>query len=148
MKLTTLMVPFGIMTLLTGFGKHAAPAENGPAKGSTKTITVDIEYYSGNIEGSSSVATWPIAKFAVEQNAISYRVKEIKTGKTYSWENGEETQAAYHVFPASQDIKDGMYYIALGRTWSAESAIANPAWKANYINNYAEENEVEITFYY
>ena len=148
MKLTSFLIPFTIMTLLTGFGRQQVSNDERPAPGSAKVFTTEIAYYSGNIEGSSSAATWPVAKFAADKNAAGYSVKEIKTGRIYSWKNGEQPQCAYHVFPGTADIKNGVYYIGLGRTWSAESETANPEWEASYSNDYGADNMVEITFYY
>ena len=148
MKWLSTLLPLSIMTLLTGFGKPAAENNNRPAAGSVKIVTLKIDYYSGNIEGSKTVATWPVAKFAEDKNAIRYSVKEIKTGKIYSWDAGEQTQAAYHVFPAATDIKNGTYYIGLGRTWSAEAGMANPQWTRGYMSSYGDDDKVEITIYY
>ncbi|MBC7933887.1 MAG: hypothetical protein H7Y86_00815 [Rhizobacter sp.] len=148
MKLTSFLIPFTIMTLLTGFGRQPASNENRPAQSSVKIITTEIAYHSGTIEGSSNVATWPVAKFAADENAVQYSVKEMKTGRVYTWKQNELPQCAYHVFPGKQDIKDGEYYIGLGRTWSAATSIARPEWAASYSENYGADNKVEITFYY
>ena len=148
MKWLSTLLPLSIITLLTGFGKPATEDDSRPVAGSVKVITATIEYYSGNIEGSNSVATWPIAKFATDEYAVKYSVKELKTGKIYSWNAGDQTQSAYHVFPSGRDIKNGVYYIGLGRTWGAEADTPNPDWITAYNSSYGEDNKVEITIYY
>ena len=148
MKILSYLLPLTIMTLLTGFGRQTANPAKLPMPGTSRTIVVPVEYYSGVIEGSGAVATWPVAKFAADPAATAYSVKELKSGKTYSWNYDEKTVCAYHVFPSSNDIKDGNYYVGLGRTWSGEATVADIAWKVNYDNLYGQENQLEITFYY
>lgn len=148
MKLISYLLPFTIMTLLTGFGRQTAGTSDRPAEGTSRTITTRVSYYSGKIEGSQATATWPVAKFAADEFAISYSVKEMKSGKIFSWQTGDNAQCAYHVFPSSGDIKNGSYYIGLGRTWSAEASSIDPAWENNYRSSYGEEDIIEVTFYY
>lgn len=119
------------------------------AAGTSRVFVQDLAYLSGQIEQSTGQATWPVAIVPVDRQAVKYSVKLLKTGKTYEWEPGQATQSEYHVYPASNDIKDGKYYVGLGRTWCSGCSSVNPAWEQNYRNNvFAASNKVEITVYY
>lgn len=149
MKLTSLLAGLSFFSILfLSFTKPEQASLLTPKPGTTKVIVRDIEYYSGTIEGGNTAATWPVAKFTIDENAVKYSVKILKTGTTYTWEYDEKAQSAYSVFPASGDIKSKQYYIGLGRTWSAESTQVNAQWENNYRTQYGTENKVEITIYY
>ena len=119
-----------------------------PEPGTSRKITKVIEYYSGLIENSTSYATWPVAKFPVDANAIKYSVKEMISGHVYTWKQGNDTDCAYYVFPSTKDIKNGEYYIGLGRTWCAGCTEPSPLWESKYRELYGTNDKVEITFFY
>ncbi len=120
-----------------------------PEPGTTRVITQEIEYYSGLIGTSTSWATLPIAKFPVDDNAVRYSVKVMKTGATYNWNSDERADCLYYVFPDQEnDIVDGYFYIGLGRTWCSGCSEVDPSWMDFYINYFGTNNKVEITFFY
>jgi hypothetical protein len=149
MKLTSLIAGLIIFsTLFLSFTRPTTGLPGRPATGTTRVVIQDIEYYSGMIEGSNSPATWPVAKFSIDPNAVQYRVKLLKSGASYTWERSEKTQSAYAVFPQSNNIRENQYYIGLGRTWGGSSTVASTDWEKNYRAGFGAENKVEITFYY
>lgn len=145
LKLSILTLAIGIISL-TSCKKESASEK--PEPGTSRTITKEVEYFSGLIEETTSYATWPIAKFPVDDNAIKYSVKEMLTGRVYAWKKGDNTDCAYYVFPSTKDIKEGQYYIGLGRTWCAGCTEPSPTWEETYKKIYSTNNKVEITFFY
>jgi len=123
-------------------------ADNTPKPGTSRMITNEVEYHSGLIEGTTSWATWPIAKFPVDPYAVSYSVKLVITGATYTWEADGVTGGFDLIFPNTNSIVDGNYYISLDRTWCAGCTEVDPSWMANYMNFFGTNNNVEITFFY
>lgn len=149
-KIIFFLVFFIICITFWGCSKTGYNAATGlPAPGSARIVSGQIEYYSAKVEGSNAWATWPVAKFKADPRATRYVVKELKSGKTYTWLKGNKTEAAYNVMPQTNNLKAGFYYIGLGRTWCADCDKADAAWEENYRNNvYAVNDKVEITFYY
>jgi hypothetical protein len=153
MKLSaTFFTLFMAGIIFSGCSKDKADTGNNgnskPQPGTSKTVTKEIEYYSGQIENTTSWATWPIAKFAVDDNAVKYSVKVLKTSSVYTWKKSEETKCEYHVFPSLNDIKGGYFYIGVGRTWCSGCSAPNPVWLDNYKAYFGTDTKVEITFYY
>lgn len=149
MKLTSLIAGLTFFsTLFLSFSQPEPDSTGYPKTGTTRVVIQEIEYYSGIIEGSKTAATWPVAKFTIDANAVKYSVKLLKSGATYIWEKNDRTQSAYAVFPHSNNIKENQYYIALGRTWGGTSSVASADWEKNYRTNFGADNKVEITFYY
>ena len=149
MKLTLLITGLIIFSaLFLSFTRPTTGLPGRPGTGTTRVVIQDIEYYSGIIEGSNCPATWPVAKFSIDPNAVQYRVKLLKSGASYTWEKNEKTQSAYAVFPQSNNIKENQYYIGLGRTWGGTSPVASTEWEKNSRAVFGVDNKVEITFYY
>ena len=120
-----------------------------PEPGTSRVITQEIEYYNGLIGSSTSWATLPIAKFPVDDNAVRYSVKVMKTGATYNWDSDEPAACLYRVFPDQEnDILNGYFYIGLGRTWCSGCTEVDPVWMNYYINYFGTDNKVQITFFY
>lgn len=118
---------------------NSGPDNNDPEPGSTRETTADLSYYSALIEGSTSPATWPVVIFPVDDKAVAYKVVvdgfngTWPTAKqTFAWKKGEAPNTAYDVFGSTKDIKDGKYYVSLGRTWCAGCTEADPQWEATY----------------
>jgi hypothetical protein len=145
--------------LLTSCSKSSddidEPGDQPPA-GTSKSITVDVTYYSALIENSTSWATWPIVKFAVDAKAKSYKVRlygfsgtfaSAPEGIEYTWKKGELPPTPYNVFPSLLDIKDGQYYMSFGRTWCSGCSASDPDWIVNYKKGYGSP-KAEVTYEY
>lgn len=160
MKLVRFITMFSLgALLLTSCSKSnddIDEPEDQPPAGSSKSITVDVTYYSNLIEGSTSWATWPIVKFPVDASAKSYKVRlygftgtfsNKPEGKVYTWKKGELPPTPYNVFPALLDIKEGHYYMAFGRTWCSGCTAVSPDWIENYKKGYGSP-KAEVTYEY
>jgi len=157
--------PFLVLTLGTlllvscSKSKDDGPQEpEGPRPGSKRSISVDLTYHSGLIENSTSYATWPVFIFPVDASAKSYSVKlsnfsgtwsSQPNGTVYTWEPGEMPPTPYNIFPSTFDIKDGKYYMVIGRTWCSGCSAANPDWIVNYTKGWgATLGKAEVTYQY
>ncbi len=130
-----------------------------PAPGSTRSITADLTYHTGQL-ASTSWAAWPMVNFPVDNNAKSYKVRlyGFKTtlsgleGKIYTWQAGQLPPTSYNIFPDTKGIKDGNYYMSVDRTWcsGAPSACNESAaleFVATYKLNWGSP-KAEVTYQY
>ena len=148
---TTFLTLIFVATMFTSCSSDDSDDGGGttiPAPGTTRIVTQDIEYHSGLIEGTTSFATWPLAIFPVDNYAVRYSVKVVKTGKVYAWDSDERAACEFYVFPSQNDIVNGNFHIGLDRTWCAGCTEVDPLWEQYYVNYYGLENKVEITFFY
>lgn len=139
--------------------KKDSKSDSNPAAGSTRSATVDVTYHTGLL-APTSWATWPMAKFPLDNNAKSYKVRlyGFKTalsgleGKIYTWQAGQLPPTTYNIFPDTKDIKDGDYYMAIDRTWcSGAPSACNEAAAQEFVNTYKTgwgNPKAEVTYQY
>lgn len=160
MRLFSLILIVAISsTLMTACKKETAGGDTGSGSkppGSSRSVTVDITYVSGLIENSSSWATWPVAIFPVDAQAVSYKVRlygfngtstNVPEGKITTWKAGELPPTDYNIYASTKDIKDGNYYFTVGRTWCSGCTQANPDWLVNYKKLFGTP-KAEVTYQY
>jgi hypothetical protein len=127
-----------------------------PVPGSKRTIEVDLTYEKGLIENSTSYAIWPVIKFPVDAKVKNYKVKlhgfngiwtNAPEGKTYTWKHGDFPPTDYNIWESNHDMKDGNYYLVIGRTWCAGCTAVDPLWEQNYRKGYGTPKG-EVTYQY
>jgi hypothetical protein len=130
-----------------------------PAAGSSRSITVDVTWHKAILVPSvGNWALWSMAKFPVDNNAKSYKVRlfgfngtasNALEGKTYAWNAGTLPPTPYNIFPETKDIKDGHYYMAFDRTWCGGACPESTTdqWLANLKKGYGAP-KAEVTYQY